>query len=95
MHNFNFCFQPHWRRYLAAYAVTLKTTTAQYLPITILCNMRSMGSNCPKILGEHRKVVESCLAKPELKDYAQTVIDVIEGRRYFLTSNTKAINIVF
>lgn len=46
--------------------------------------MRTIGVNCPAILGEHRKLLETLRNRPDLKDMCQATIDVIEGRRLVL-----------
>ena len=52
------------------------------LQTSLLINMRSIGVNCPEILGEHRKLFEELREQTALRDYSQAALDVIEGRRY-------------
>jgi len=56
------------------------------LQIILLVNMRTIGVNCPKILGEHRKLFEELREQTALRDYSQAALDVIEGRRYSVAS---------
>jgi len=52
------------------------------LQICLLTQMRSIGINCPQILGEHRKLFDELREQAPLRDYSQAALDVIEGRRY-------------
>jgi len=52
------------------------------LQISLVTQMRSIGINCPEVLGEHRKLFEELKEHAALRDYAQAALDVIEGRRY-------------
>jgi len=56
------------------------------LQISIITQMRCIGSNCPDILGEHRKIFEELKEQPALRDFCQAALDVIEGRRYSVLS---------
>ena len=50
--------------------------------IGYLYNFRQIGQAMPEVLKEYKPKLEEMKNIPALKDTAQSLLDVIEGRRY-------------
>ena len=48
--------------------------------VVVLMQMRQLGVKCPRILAEHRALIERLRATPALTDMCQATLDVIDGR---------------
>ena len=71
--------QVHAEKYLQVLHELVQATTGPYA-MGMLFNMRTIGASNVQLLGAHREFVESLLRQPALKEHAQGVLDLMEGR---------------
>ena len=64
------------------FAARTATVAPGTMQMCVIMNMRTLGMKAPRILAEHRPLVEKLREQPVTKDMCQATLDVMDGRTY-------------